>query len=213
LNAAVDDELSQLGRSLERRKWKEADRRTGQILREALRFDRDEQELIGLHRLEAVDALWSAASDGRFTVARQLRVFRDEAAQDPFRFATYVGWRRRNRFLLYSALNFDLSAPPGHLPVGGPDGLFGELGLDLGVGTELKEMWKAALPLYTKPGPMMRGAYMFAKAKVLGGRPSVGDMKAGGDYLERKGHLPAMQWLEGHIALFRRLADTAFAAD
>jgi hypothetical protein len=210
LNAAVEDELSQLRRSLERRKWREADRRTGQLLREALRFDRDREALVGLDRLETVDSLWSAASDGRFTVARQVRVFRDEAALDPFRFATYVGWRRRNRFLLYSALNFDLSAPPGHLPVGGPDGLFNELGLDLGIGTELKEMWKAALPLYTKPGPMMRGAYMFAKAKVLGERPSVGDMKAGGDYLERKGHIPALEWLEGHVALFRRLADTGY---
>jgi hypothetical protein len=199
------DLLDRLERSLRRRRWKDADTLTGSLLREAVQFDREREQLTGLDVLARVDALWSEASDGRFGTGRQLEVYRDEARRDYELFATYVGWRRRGRYLLYCDLTFDLSAPPGHLPTGGPDGLFGEMGLDLPVLDELKEAMKAMIPLYTRPAALLGSVRMAVKVKRSGKWVPTDEVREAGRYFEKRGYLPALEWLEGHIALFRRL--------
>lgn len=199
------DPLDRLHSALRRRRWKDADLLTGSLLRQAVRFDRDAEQLIGLDVLDRVNALWSTASDGRFGTARQLKVYREEARGDHERFATYVGWRRKGRYLLYCDLTFDLSAPPGHLPTGGPDGLFGEMGLDLPMLGMCKEIMKATLPLYTRPAAWFGSIRAAVIVKRSGKLVPKDEMREAGKFFEKRGYLPALDWLDGHIALFHRL--------
>ena len=86
---------------------------------EGLSFD----ELANLpcDALQAIDALWSYYSQGKFGLSVQLRQLL-EAQYVENRFGEATGWRKNGLWIAYSELNFSLLAPKGHLPAIGKTG-------------------------------------------------------------------------------------------
>ncbi len=111
--------------------WREADQLTweiviksvGQEVRDHLK--RDDIEKIPCHTLQIVDDMWVDYSDGHFGFSVQKALWQQAGGLDG-KFGELVGWRRTlpyqdsflfdNEWLYYNELQFDLSAPRGHLP-------------------------------------------------------------------------------------------------
>lgn len=72
--------------------------------------------------LQRLDDLWGQYSHHRFGFRIQWRLFQ-AVGGDLLAFAQRIGWYKDERWIFYSDVQFDLSAPEGHLPVGGAQGL------------------------------------------------------------------------------------------
>jgi hypothetical protein len=125
--------LSQL---LAARRWKEADFETRVILlqvaeRTAEGWIRAEDfKKFPCEDLCTIDRLWLDYSNGRFGYSVQKQVWESIGGKIDIdytiwcRFGDRLGWRRDGNWLKYSDLTFDTdTAPLGHLPAGGVDGV------------------------------------------------------------------------------------------
>ena len=106
---------------LARKKWKEADQQTWDVLCQALGKARGQYlfnndiEKLPCSDLQTIDKLWVKYSEGQFGFSVQNRIYQ-EADEDYTIFCDRVGWSFHNCYSQESALKFNLRAPVGHLP-------------------------------------------------------------------------------------------------
>lgn len=72
--------------------------------------------------LLVMDELWCEYSSNHFGFSVQKRIY-ESVDGNQQSFGDKLGWRQNNRWIFYSDVQFNLNAPPGHLPVGGPRGM------------------------------------------------------------------------------------------
>ncbi|MEH1879024.1 MULTISPECIES: GUN4 domain-containing protein [unclassified Nostoc] len=112
------------------RNWKEADYETYLVMLQAVRKEENDwlrpDELLNFPctDLHTIDRLWVKYSNGRFGLSVQKNIYLevggkldgkyDEEAF--YQFCDRVGWRVGKNFISYTEVNFDTSAPEGHLP-------------------------------------------------------------------------------------------------
>jgi hypothetical protein len=130
---------------LQQKKWKEADRKTWDLMLAAAKrekegwIDSKSAEKFSCEDLRMIDREWLAASGGQFGFSVQLAIYKqtgnaigDYDSQAYDRFADAVGWRVNGKWKTYYDLtwstNAPTSAPKGHLP-GTPAGLWWEGGV------------------------------------------------------------------------------------
>ena len=68
-----------------------------------------------IYNLWKIDNLWKKYSQGKFGFSAQIRIYREEK-EDYYSFCNRVGWRKKNQWVGYNDLIWDLDAPFGHLP-------------------------------------------------------------------------------------------------
>lgn len=111
-------------------KWKEADYETYKLMvivlkkKEGDNIYQEDLKIFSCEDFKLIDQLWSEYSQGRFGFTKQREiwfdcggksgVYDDKIAQ---LFGDRVGWKRRNCWLNYNDLIFNLNAPFGHLPL------------------------------------------------------------------------------------------------
>lgn len=119
---------SKLANLLASGRWKEADEETLKILLQVV--DREKEgwldvasiEKLPCEDLRAIDQLWLQSSDGRFGFSVQKQIWKSVGgnfnASDQIyeAFSDRVGWRVNNIWQQVDHLNFNSSAPDGHLP-------------------------------------------------------------------------------------------------
>jgi len=125
LITAEYDTLTQL---LAQQQWQAADRETAEILLNLTERDRhrwlrwQDLKAVPLPALQTLDQLWVEASHGLFGFSVQQRIYQRLGGTSRYRtqlwkkFGDVVGWRDRDRWLLYEDLTFNALAPQGHLP-------------------------------------------------------------------------------------------------
>lgn len=119
--------IQDLANLLEQEEWQAADAVTLWLMLEATH--RQAERWLNLAaianlpcpRLHQIDRLWVDASQGQFGFSVQERIYTQESNSNTFQFCQKVGWLLLNVrplafFKFYDFLNFDLEAPPGHLP-------------------------------------------------------------------------------------------------
>ncbi|MEB3179276.1 MAG: GUN4 domain-containing protein [Nostocaceae cyanobacterium] len=133
-----------LGELLRRRKWKEADLETAQIIYvlsqkelEENSLDEDyledyfSQEYIAVlpsKDLNIINNLWLKYSNGRFGFSVQKSIWKSLGgkhkpgnfifnSESEEKFGDIVGWRKEGNWLYFSDLSYSITAPPGHLPI------------------------------------------------------------------------------------------------
>jgi tetratricopeptide (TPR) repeat protein len=137
LNKSVTVELhsdrginyAELRNLLAQGKWEEADRETGKVMLQAANqvkrgwLDEEDIEDFPCEDLRTINQLWLHYSNGKFGFSVQTEIYRslDETKQyfelRIWRmFGDRVGWRKGGEWMSYDSLQFNLSAPPGHLP-------------------------------------------------------------------------------------------------
>lgn len=117
----VGIEYTQLRDLLARKKWKEADEKTWDVLCEVLGkrpgyyLQSDDIKNLPCEDLLIIDKLWVKYSNGRFGFSVQKYIYQD-VCQDYPSFCDRLGWPLYNPVNLDSVLKFNLRAPLGHLP-------------------------------------------------------------------------------------------------
>jgi GUN4-like len=116
---------------LQQQRWQEADLETTAIMlamgqRGQERFLRaDDLHRIDCTQLRAIDNLWKTYSSGHFGLSTQAAIWRSVCVNsDPdweawCRFGNITGWCVNETWLYWDDVDFDLSAPRGHLPRNG----------------------------------------------------------------------------------------------
>ena len=121
----------QLHHLLSGQKWKEADEKTSAILLDL--SGRTRQGFMRIEDLEKfpcqylcnIDRLWVKYSQGKFGFTVQKPIWQSVGGTPKpewnvwCRFGERIGWYRRDSWLWWNDLTFDLKAPAGHLPRGG----------------------------------------------------------------------------------------------
>jgi len=121
LGSEVGIDHTQLRDLLQRKKWKEADQKTRDILCQLLGkpsgyyLKNGDIENLPCEDLRTIDQLWVKYSDGRFGFSVQKRIYDDTERDYPV-FCNCVGWPIHEPANLESMLQFNLKAPLGHLP-------------------------------------------------------------------------------------------------
>ncbi|HEY9606481.1 MAG TPA: serine/threonine-protein kinase [Allocoleopsis sp.] len=121
LASEVGVDYTKLQNLLQRKKWKEADQQTWDVLCQAIGqppgyyLKNGDIERLPCEDLLTIDRLWLKHSGGRFGFSVQKRIFHD-AGEDYPSFCDRVGWPIHNPLVLESMLKFNLRAPLGHLP-------------------------------------------------------------------------------------------------
>jgi hypothetical protein len=167
--------LADLVGFLERGRWKKADKETGRVIAASVGSDGEdglsdgELASVDAGLIRELDELWMEHSHGRFGFSPQVAAW-ERAEGDVKLFATFVGWRRRNAYVTYGALNFDLSAPDGHLPVGGPGGIYWPSEDDSGAFRMMGESTKSVFWDLRQQGGIRRFAALVARAKLSGAK-------------------------------------------
>jgi serine/threonine protein kinase len=121
LVSEVRIDYTRLQNLLTRKKWKEADQQTWEVLCQALGKARGQYlfnsdiEKLPCNDLKTIDKLWVKYSEGHFGFSVQNRIYQ-EADEDYTSFCDRVGWSLHNSYSQESALKFNLRAPVGHLP-------------------------------------------------------------------------------------------------
>jgi len=131
---AVDEQLTRLQERLQAGDWAAADRETRRLLApwsvSPLSFD---SRLVQPELIRAIDQMWLTASNGRFGLSVQLRLWQEALAEHPNNleaavnaFRDRVGWKLAtpraevdfisSDWLNESELTYSLQAPEGHLP-------------------------------------------------------------------------------------------------
>lgn len=121
LGSAVGIDYAQLRNLLTRKKWKEADQLTWELLCQisgkvpGYYLKRDDIENLPCEDLATIDQLWVKCSGGHFGFSVQRAIYEEVEKEYP-RFCDRVGWSLDNTYFNESAMKFDLQAPLGHLP-------------------------------------------------------------------------------------------------
>ena len=121
LVSEVGIDYTQLRDLLARKKWKEADEKTWNVLCQAIGrssgyyLKNDDIRNLPCEDLWTIDKLWVKYSDGRFGFSAQKYIYED-AGEDYLSFCDRVGWPVHNPVNLDSVLKFNRKAPIGHLP-------------------------------------------------------------------------------------------------
>lgn len=121
LASEVGIDYTKLQNLLQRRKWKEADQQTWDVLCQAIGqlpgyyLKNGDIERLPCEDLLTIDRLWLKHSSGRFGFSVQKRIYHDVSEDYPS-FCDRVGWPIHNPLVLESMLKFNLRAPEGHLP-------------------------------------------------------------------------------------------------
>jgi serine/threonine protein kinase len=121
LVSEVGIDYTQLRDLLARKKWKEADEKTWNVLCQAIGkasgyyLKNDDIRNLPCEDLWTIDKLWVKYSEGRFGFSAQKYIYED-AGEDYLNFCDRVGWPVHNPVNLDSVLKFNLKAPIGHLP-------------------------------------------------------------------------------------------------
>ena len=181
------------------RRWADADKETAAVMVRI--FGREPGLLEGLSphefevfpcsELQMIDQLWMRHSGNRFGLTAQRNQYL-AVGGDRQRFGDAIGWRVNGLWIAYSDVRFDLSAPLGHLPIGGYRGglsFFQAQTMSHGLSgllTSQIEVAKSALGDVLSRGGVGR-FWRRLKAEIT--------MKNGF----------ALWWVEGRIALIHRL--------
>ena len=121
LVSEVGIDYTQLRDLLARKKWKEADEKTWNVLCQAIGrssgyyLKNDDIRNLPCEDLWTIDKLWVKYSEGHFGFSAQKYIYED-AGEDYLSFCDRVGWPIHNPVNLDSVLKFNLKAPIGHLP-------------------------------------------------------------------------------------------------
>ncbi|HEY9763161.1 MAG TPA: GUN4 domain-containing protein [Trichocoleus sp.] len=140
IRSAVGVDYTRLREMLWQKEWAEADRETERVLLKAFNLNQqagasqpldnvriiDRETLIQLPRqdLITIDRLWNLHSKNHFGFTVQAQIY-DDLGRQPREFLSTVGWpvgagignaRLFRSTRPYSELQFNLDAPPGHLP-------------------------------------------------------------------------------------------------
>ncbi len=121
LVSEVGVDYTKLHYLLNKKKWKEADKETWDILCQL--FGRPSGYYLKLNDIKTLpcqdlatlDQLWIKSSGGRFGFSIQSRIYQ-EVSEDYPSFCDRVGWPVYNPHVMDSAFNFNLKSPIGHLP-------------------------------------------------------------------------------------------------
>ncbi|ACK66291.1 GUN4 domain protein [Rippkaea orientalis PCC 8801] len=119
-------QYKQLEKFLNEQNWQAADRETAKIMLAAT--GREQEKWIdkkGINQMSCqeirkIDDLWLKASQGKFGFSTQREIWRKVANND--KFGDLIGWRQNNQWLTTDQLQFNLSAPKGHLPSSSREG-------------------------------------------------------------------------------------------
>jgi len=108
-------------------KWKEADQETNDRMCEVM--DRQREGWLDIPQIEKfpcqdlknIDRLWVKYSNDKFGFSVQKRIWQECGSptaynEDWKKFCDRVGWRVNERWIAYSEVKFNTSAPGGHLP-------------------------------------------------------------------------------------------------
>jgi hypothetical protein len=127
-----------LNNLLQQRNWQDADEETAERLLEAVGRSGGELTLADVARipcedLQVVDRLWTDYSQERFGLSAQWQIWQNLGQGNDYNerlwktFSNRVAWRVNSQWVDYDELQFETSAPAGHLP----RRLFGDRGLTL----------------------------------------------------------------------------------
>ncbi len=137
LNPAITQQLAVLQARLQAQDWAGADRETRRLLApESVSLPPVAPTSVQPTLIRAIDQMWLTASNGRFGLSVQLRLWRQAVAAHPKHpeaavnaFRDRVGWRLKtprpetdfisSDWLNESELTYSLQAPKGHLPWAG----------------------------------------------------------------------------------------------
>jgi hypothetical protein len=137
LDQAVDEQLTLLQDRLQAEDWAAADRETRRLLAPAsASLPPFEPILVQPELIRAIDQMWLTASNGRFGLSVQLRLWQEALADHPDNreaavnaFRDRIGWKLvaprpevdfiSSDWLNESELTYALQAPEGHLPWAG----------------------------------------------------------------------------------------------
>lgn len=137
LDIAVEEQLTLLQERLEAEDWNAADRETRRLLApESASLPPFDPVSVQPELIRAIDEMWLTASNGRFGLSVQLRLWQEALADHPNNseaavnaFRDRVGWKIAapraevdfisSDWLNESELNYSLQAPEGHLPWAG----------------------------------------------------------------------------------------------
>lgn len=129
-----DVRYADLEHYLKNRQWKEADKETYRLMittvgkEEGQWFDLDDLLNFPCEPLKAIDGLWVNYSGGKFGFSVQKQIYVECGAKldgkypsDTIwriwrKFGDTVGWRVNGKWISYSDVTFNTSAPKGHLP-------------------------------------------------------------------------------------------------
>lgn len=130
LEKITEINYTNLEKLLKQNQWKEADYETYKLMIQSLNkkegdhIYQDDFKNFPCADFQIIDQLWMQYSQGRFGFTIQAEIwlncggksaiYDDQIAQ---KFGERVGWKRRNSWLNYNDLIFDLNAPSGHLPL------------------------------------------------------------------------------------------------
>jgi hypothetical protein len=121
-------DLTRLKDLLAQKQWQAADRETAVLLLRVC--DRNREGWLRITDLENfpawdlhnIDRLWTRYSNGHFGFSVQQSLWRklggtlDASYEIWCQFCDRVGWYNQGTWIAYESLNFNLDAPPGHLP-------------------------------------------------------------------------------------------------
>ena len=143
LASDVGADYRKLQELLAAQKYKEADLETYRVMLSVARREKEgwlrttDIDQFPCTDLRTIDRLWVEYSRWRFGFSIQKRTYQTLGGTKKYNkqiwleFCDSVGWRVGGKWLSYSNLTFDLSAPLGHLPVANPTDLVGGMvGLD-----------------------------------------------------------------------------------
>ena len=130
-------------------KWKEADEETARVMLTVAKRDKEawlDAEHIqnfSCKDIHIIDQLWVKYSNGHFGFSVQKRIYKMLGGTTKYnykiwcKFGDYVGWRKGEKWLCYSDIEFDIRSSEGNLPLVGavigeriPPG-WGEFGVPL----------------------------------------------------------------------------------
>jgi hypothetical protein len=197
------DHLKEL---LAARCWADADKETAAAMTRAVGrepglfegLSPDEFEVFPCSDLQIIDQLWMKHSGNRFGFTAQRNQYL-AVGGDRQRFGDVIGWRRNGLWIAYPDVRFDLSAPLGHLPIGGYRG-----GLS-----------------FAQAQTMSHGLPGFFTSQIEVAKSTLGDVLSRGGvgrfWRRLKAEITmkngfALWWLEGRIALIHRLGFCRTAA-
>ena len=113
---------TELADLLKNNQWQQANQATAKLLLQASHknrknwLERDDIELITCEDLQIIDRLWREYSQDNFGFSIQAHIWQNMEQQNYKHFGEKVGWRVNGRWILLQKLNFNTSAPMGHLP-------------------------------------------------------------------------------------------------
>jgi serine protease Do len=123
---------------LQARNWKEADLETWELMKKLTNRENQESLRVEDYRnfpsqaLQIMDQLWVRYSNGKFGFSVQKQIWFNLGGKldgtsdtDTFlKLSESVGWKQRERWIIYDEYNFSINAPSGHLPTAVRSGVY-----------------------------------------------------------------------------------------